>query len=120
MSLQVACEDWNSLGMALFVVNNCDADLPINSINWTSSKFIIDFRSFTDEGKPVALFDQFSQLNWMVGSRVVLDFNSNLSQPISVPLVCVRMALWVVENCEIAAQIGWLEGHLLSENVISA
>ena len=79
MSLKVSRQDRNSLRVALFVVKNRDADLPINSINWTSSQIVVDPRSFTDEGKAVALLYQFPQLDWVVRSRVVLNFDSNLS-----------------------------------------
>jgi hypothetical protein len=53
--------------MFLFVVNNRDAHIPINSVDRAGGEIIVDLRSFSNESKSVALFNKFSQFGGMGG-----------------------------------------------------
>ena len=76
--------------------------------------------SLSDEGEPVPFLDQGLHLRWMRCTRVVLQRDAGMAQQFQQARMRLGMALWVVNNCEVALQVGYLEHGFAGERMILA
>lgn len=102
----------------MFAVHKGGIYCPIHSGHRPRYKFGVEYSSFPDHCKTVALLHHVLHLAGMRYSQLLFDSNSGAGQHFEQSGMCVGVVLVVVEDPEMSSQVCCRQDSFLSKRVI--